>query len=491
MVTSFVAALLIAPPVTIEPNTLMKHVKFLASRELAGRMTLRPAMDKVADYFAAEFRRYGLEGREGGEGYIHLYDLSANLRATKNNMLSFNLAGGKTISLEVDKDFAPLVGSQTRIVRGNVVWVGYGSEADYEGAEVAEKVVMMFRGAQDGSTRTNSMKARLAKEKGAAGVLFIGSNGEGRADLPTYSRQQGVAESTDIVAAALHQKWFTELTGLDYAAARANKEKQTKSLGAIVRMVTETEANTGKAKNVIGYLPGTDPVLRNEFIIIGGHFDHLGFGEIGSRSGMDMIHYGADDNGSGAAGVLAAAEWFAKHRVNRRTIIFQGYSAEELGLRGSRAWVDSNKDKLPQVAGMLNMDMIGSVRFNQTFVYGLTSSNDWLPLFSKVKVDGLKLLLCPNARGDSDQASFVAASVPALFFHTGLTDEYHTEKDTWDRVNYPGAADVVEAVIQTALQLDASPKKMAFNPNVERGNRPTDRRPPTGPMESPLKPPTN
>jgi len=247
--------------------------------------------------------------------------------------------------------------------------------------------------------------------------------------------------------------------------------------------------NAGKAKNVIAYLPGTDPVLRNEFIVIGGHFDHLGYGEIGSRTGMDMIHPGADDNGSGAAGVLAAAEWFSKHRINRRTIIFQGYSGEELGLRGSRGWVDANKDKLPNIAGMLNMDMIGTVRFNQTFVYGLTSSNDWLPLFSNVKVDGLKLLLCPNARGDSDQASFVAASVPALFFHTVLTDEYHTEKDTWDRVNYPGAADVVEAVLQTALQLDASPKKMAFNPNVERGNRPTDRRPPTGPMESPLKPP--
>lgn len=136
---------------------------------------------------------------------------------------------------------------------------------------------------------------------------------------------------------------------------------------------------------------------------------------------------------------------------------------------------------------MINMDMIGTVRFDQTFVFGLSSAN-WLPLFGNVKVDNLRLLLYPHTRGDSDQASFIAKSVPALFFHTGLTDEYHTEKDTIDRVNFAGAAKVVEAVIQTAMQVDAMPNRLTWNASVERGNKPNDRQQPKGPMESPLKP---
>lgn len=489
MIATVLAAAFAINNVSIEPLVLEKHVKYFASEGLEGRMTLRPGMDLTADYIAKEFKRYGLEGREANGGYIHEYDLSAGYRATKNNMLVFNLPG-KELSLVQGRDFVPVVGSAMKLTRGNVVWVGYGNEDDYTDLDVNGKIVLMFRGGQDGRGRTNAMKARTAKEKGAIGVLFIGSLGKDRGEFPALTRVQGIADSLEMPCAAIHGRYFKEITGLDVEVAMANKERQSKPLNLLARMVSETEANTGKAKNVIGYLPGSDPTLRNEYIVIGGHFDHLGYGEIGSRTGSDAIHFGADDNGSGTAGVLAAAEWFAKNRGNRRTIIFQCYSGEELGLRGSRAWCDSNGNLLPSISAMLNMDMIGTVRFDQTFVYGLSSSNDWLPLFSNIKVDGLKLLLHPNTRGDSDQASFVARNIPVLFFHTGLTDEYHTEKDTSDRINYAGASKVVEAVIQTALAVDKLSAKLTWNPAVDRGNKASDRATPKGPLESPLKPPT-
>lgn len=490
MLTTLLAGIVtFTPNIAIAPGTIEKHVRFMASEELQGRMTLRPGMDKAAKYIADEFKKYGLEAREKDGSFVHTYDLSLGFKPSASNMLVFSIPGGKEMHLKLEEDFVPLVGSKMRLVRGPMVWLGYGNEADYEGIDVKDKVVLAFRGAQTGRGATNNMKARWAKEKGAVGIIFVGGTGQGAGELPAMTRSQGVNDSLEFPAAAVKAKFFSDLTGLDFEKARASTEKQSKPVNALVRMVAETEANTGKAVNVIGYLPGTDPTLRNEYIVIGGHFDHLGMGEVGSRTGSDMIHYGADDNASGTAGVLAAAEYWTKNRTNRRTIIFQCYSGEEFGLRGSNGWCADNAEILKNTSAMMNMDMIGTVRFDQTFVYGLTSSEDWLPLFSNVKVDNLRLLLCPNTRGDSDQASFISRNVPALFFHTGLTNEYHTEKDTIDRVNFPGAAKVVEAVIQTAMQVDAKAGKLTWNPKVERGNRPSDRNQPTGPMESPMKPP--
>lgn len=494
MFTSLIAASLVAlnasPSVSISPSALEPHVRILASPEYEGRMTMRRGNEMSAAYIADQFKRIGLEAREADGSYMQRFDLTVGFRMTKNNMAVLTTGDGKRLSLNAGVDFVPVVGSQTRLVSAPIVWVGYGNETDYEGANVEGKVVMMFRGAQDGRGRTNAQKARTASEKGAAGVIFIGPPAEGRAELPALSRGQGISDSTNIAAIALHQKYFKDLVGAEFANARKVEGNQTKELKAMVRMVGETEVNAGKTMNVIGYLPGNDPVLKNEYIIIGGHFDHLGFGETGSRTGNDGLHAGADDNASGTAGVIAAAEWFKKNGGNRRTIIFQAYTGEELGLLGSDAWAAANPEILKTTSAMLNMDMIGTVRFDQTFVFGLSSSTEWLPVFSNVKVDGLRLLLNPHTRGDSDQASFIRRNVPALFFHTGLTDEYHTEKDTVDKVNFAGAAKVVEAVIQTALQLDARAERLPWNPQVERGNRPNDRQLPKGPMESPLKPPT-
>jgi aminopeptidase YwaD len=489
LIASAVLAFSSAPGVSIQPGTIQKHVEFLASKELAGRMTLREGERKAAAYIAAEFKRLGLDAREKGGGYIHEYELSIGYRVTKNNMAVITGLDGTKLTLELERDFVPLVGSAVRIVNAPMVWVGYGNDEDYANVDVAGKVVLMFRGAQDGRGRTNAQKARTAKEKGAVGVVLIGPSTDGRAELPAVSRGQGMSDSTDIAGIAIHQKFFKQLVGSEFAEARKATGVQSKQLTSSIRFVAEAEVNKGMATNVIGYLPGKDPKLKNEYIIIGGHFDHLGLGETGSRTGTDMIHYGADDNGSGTAGVMAAAEWYAKNGGNRRTIIFQCYSGEELGLRGSNAWAGDHAELLKSVSVMLNMDMIGGVRFDQTFVFGLSSSTELLPVFSNVNVSGLRLLLYPHTRGDSDQGSFIRRNVPALFFHTGLTDVYHTEKDTVDLVNFPGAAKVVEAVIQTAQAIDALPNKLPWNPETQTGGRPNDRQLPTGPMESPLKPP--
>jgi hypothetical protein len=484
MLTTLVASLslgLSAP--SISPSTVKTHLDYLTSDELEGRMTLSKGSEMFAKYAAAEFKKYGLS--EGpNKGYFHYFETTANQRATPKNVASFESDSGKRWNLQLHKDFVPLVGSTNlKTVLGDVVYVGYGLDDedwnDWIGVDVSGKIVMMLRGVPEGRrTRANASKARIAADKGAIGVIFAGPSAPGRAPLPALTRGQGIPNSIESVAVAITAKAFEDMAGMTYAQATSVKGPSSKLLGLKARLITESEPNKGNATNIIGYLPGKDPVLKNEYIVIGAHYDHLGWAEAGSRTNVDMIHRGADDNGSGSAGVLAVAEYMAKQKNNRRTIIFQLYSGEELGLQGSRAWVRDNPDTVSKITGMLNMDMIGTVRHDDVYVFGTSTSLGWDLILDTVKVNGLNLVYRGHLRGDSDQASFGQRNVPALFFHTMLTDVYHTEKDTMEHVNVAGAALVCEAVVQTAMALDRQPK-LAWNSNANLRGRNDDRIIPT------------
>jgi aminopeptidase YwaD len=483
MITSLVATLtlgLYAP--AISPATVKSHLEYFASDELEGRMTLSKGEELAAQYAAAEFKKYGLD--EGpNKGYFHRFDVTVNQRATAKNVCTFEGADGRQHALKLSETFVPLLGSTNlKTVRGDVVFVGYGFDDedwnDYAGVDVSGKVVMMLRGAPEGKRfRANGAKARVAVEKGASGVILVAPA------LPPLARGHGIAGSLSSVAVAITDKQFEALTGLNAESARAAKAPASRLLGLQARLITETEPNAGKAINIVGYLPGNDPVLKNEFIIIGAHYDHLGWGDTGSRTGVSAIHYGADDNGSGSAGVLAVAEYLAKQKTNRRTIIFQLYSAEELGLLGSSAWAKDHPEIIAKTTAMLNMDMIGTVRFNDIYVFGTSTSNSWDKILDTVKVPGLNLVYRGHLRGDSDQASFGRRNVPALFFHSMLTDVYHTERDTLDRVNFKGAALVCEAVAATAMAVDKLPK-LEWNSKANLRGRSDDRVIPTGPGKS-------
>ncbi len=479
MLTSIVALVALAGPSVATEAQLKKSLEVIATPAFEGRLPLSPGIMKTTDYFAEGFRKAGL--KPGGENgtYFHYFDISVGQRPTKNNVLTITGKDGTMMPMTLNQDFRPLVGTAMRLVSGDLVYVGWGLNDedwdDYKGIDVTDKIVVALRGTPEGKRSSNRAKARVAKEHGAKGILFIGSLGAGRSDLPPYSSLQGITASTDIVGGAIAEKYFEKLMGMSIKDAKAAKGPASKVLPFSARMVLETEVNAGKDRNVIGILPGNDPVLKDEYIIIGGHHDHLGYGETGSRTGSDAVHTGADDNGSGSVGVLALAQYFAKTKGNRRTIIFQLYSAEELGLRGSDAWCKDNPAILEKTSAMLNMDMIGTVRRNNVYAYGTTSAMEWDALAKEIKVDGLNIVWRPNARGDSDQGSFVRRNVPIIFWHTGLTNDYHTETDTVDKVNFAGMVKVLEAVVATARLVDKQDKKLTFNPNVERGNRPEDR----------------
>ncbi|MEM9347040.1 MAG: M28 family peptidase [Planctomycetota bacterium] len=244
---------------------------------------------------------------------------------------------------------------------------------------------------------------------------------------------------------------------------------------------TEGEAITTSVQNVGALLPGKGD-LADEVIVIGAHYDHIGYGHFGSRD-PDMkghLHPGADDNASGTAGVLLLAEHFAVQDwpddVPRRTIFFTGFAAEERGLIGSRFMVRNPNQWAfdgEQVSGMINLDMIGRLRNDELYIFTDATGKQWRPwILDGNESVGLNLKLDIRAPGGSDHIVFISAGIPAVFFNTWLHDDYHTPRDTADKINGEGGARVVQLVAKLTETAIKSPEQITFVEPPPRQPRP-------------------
>jgi hypothetical protein len=221
---------------------------------------------------------------------------------------------------------------------------------------------------------------------------------------------------------------------------------------------TDAKRLKKEIKNVIAYLPGNDPALSKEFIVIGAHYDHLGLGERNSLAPKEIghIHHGADDNASGTAGVLELAKAFVQSRARlQRSLVFITFAGEELGLLGSSYYTKTPLFPLDKTIAMLNMDMIGRPRQNKLHVGGIGTSPrfaEMLSLLSK-QVD-LSLDFSQSGYGSSDHTPFNIKGIPVLFFFSGLHSDYHKPSDTWDKIDAASAQKVLQLVYLAALELD-------------------------------------
>lgn len=218
--------------------------------------------------------------------------------------------------------------------------------------------------------------------------------------------------------------------------------------------------------NVLGMLEGSDPVLKNEVIVIGGHYDHVGWGEYGSlhRGDEKGIHNGADDNASGTAGVIEIARVFSQSPEKpKRSILFMLFAGEEAGLLGSNYFTKSKTFEDLDVVAMLNLDMIGMLRDDKFSVNGTGTSPIWEDLFNSLNESyNFNLSFSRAGMGPSDHAMFYVQEVPAVHFFTGLHDHYHRPTDTHDRLNYEGLAKVTQFVFEVAESLANAPERPAF-----------------------------
>ena len=277
--------------------------------------------------------------------------------------------------------------------------------------------------------------------------------------------------------------------------------------GLKLSISTDVVRHPVPAYNVAGILDGSDPVLKNEVIVIGAHYDHLGRGGEGSLAPREgEIHHGADDNASGVAGVLELARIFSSQYPRpRRTLVFIAFSGEEEGLIGSSFYVNNPILPLARTVAMINMDMVGRLKNNNLIVGGVGTAQEWRSAIeagnlmqgttitagtptkettdtSRGTQGGVPLVVSANGRtivssdatknfvltlnedgyGPSDHSSFYAKQLPVLFFWTGTHDDYHKPTDTADKINYQGEAEILKFVAHIIQGADQSDKRPTF-----------------------------
>ena len=455
-----VAPVAAAAPPTPPAPWLLDQVKTLAAPELEGRASGTPGAERAAHHIAAELQRLGL--RPGGDDgtWLQTFAIPTGMRLGDVNTLSLVAPTPRTLALS--HDFVPLPVSAEGRQDAGLVFAGYGITApdlawdDYAGLDVRGRIVLVLeheprRADPAGPFRRpdayyygqRSHKIINAREHGAAGVLLVVG-----AALPALA---GHAQSAGILAAAVTPAVADTLltpAGVSLVAATAAIDtgpapKSFAVPGSRVALQVSLVRERGRTANVVGILPGRDARLRDEAVVIGAHYDHLGRGGEGSLApdAAGTIHPGADDNASGVAALLGMARAFAEAGGAPRTLVFVAFAGEEMGLLGSTHYVRRPAHPLARTALMLNLDMVGRLRQRTLYVGGVDSATGLRDLVT-AQAGGLTLSLRGDPFGPSDHAAFYATGRPVLFLFTGAHADYHRPSDTWDRIDAAGLAEV-------------------------------------------------
>lgn len=469
----------------ITTKELSEEIHFLASDSLKGRKPGMPEEDVAAKYIRDKFSAAGLE-LMGNKGFQE-FELVADVKAGTHNTLTYN-----GTSALFDTDFTPLSFSASAGLSAKAVFAGYGFDInldtlkwnDYAGIDAKGKWVLVLRGDPEMEKQSSAFiafeqersKVLTAKDKGAAGVIFISpAELEATDKLMTLQFDKTAADAGIPVFHITRSLADRMLSFSGYSIGQIEKLiKQDKKpvsfdMSITINGTSDVVPQKVTTRNVIGLLRGTDPNLATEYVIIGGHYDHLGFGgpSSGSRTPDTLaIHYGADDNASGTVGVMELAEKFASQRKSlKRSIVFVAFAAEEMGLLGSREFTRQPLIDLKKISAMINLDMIG--RLNpETKSITIGGSG------TSVQSDSLILVLAanrsfeirrsPEGYGPSDHASFYSENIPVFFFTTGAHEDYHTPADVADKINYQGEKDILDYVFDLAKAIEGMSTMLSF-----------------------------
>lgn len=484
----------------ITETELKSSLGYLASDSLKGRMTGSEGIRQAANFLAERYKEMGLHPMGDSGGYFRYYEFIAGAEPDSVSFLSVN---GKRLTYGNEFTFKGFTGSAD-LKDAEVVFAGFGVRSDslkyddYADIDVSGKVVVVIRYNPDGDnphsvynpTSSFRAKAKLAKEKGAAAILFVNSKEEEPDDLlPKLEYDRGGTQALpaiqvkrSVVDGWLKSAGLQSLTELEKDIQA--KKRQNSKLIESVKLSLHTGLHLIKkpAYNVVGYFPGADAKLKDEIVVIGAHYDHWGMGGSGSlyRGEEPQIHNGADDNASGTAGIVELAQsLLGKKNPPKRSLIVAAFSGEELGLLGSSALVNQFPVPIEQVVAMFNFDMIGRLdSVSQLVIYGMGTSSSFKTLADSLnKPYKFNLSFKDEGYGPSDHSSFYSKNIPVMFFHTGLHSDYHRPSDDADKINYPGtkkvldyASEIVGTVINQQVKPDfikvksqSAGRSMAFN----------------------------
>lgn len=483
-----------APRAEITPDAYLADVRFLADDRLEGRMTGSPGCDEAARFISERFRSIGLQPGGDAGSFLQHFDAVSGRRVEATTSAK---VGGR--ELVRGRDFAVVDGSGTASGSGELLFLGYGIESapanrhDYAGHDVAGKMVVALMGGPGRASGSGDFvdtkpggeavkarrKAAAAFHAKAAGLILVNhpaevaKGEEGFEKWPDSFDEIGDGLSFPAIhVTATIGRELLKGGGLDLDAAIARLdagEAMAQELGqATATLKIDTAPIHRPAANVVGILKG-DGSHGDDHLIVGAHYDHLGWGSGASLArGVHAIHNGADDNASGTAAVLAIAKSEATRRDRSpRTVVFVCFSGEELGLLGSKHYAEHPVLPLAKCMAMLNLDMVGRSRKDYCAIGAIGSAAVFKGLAEKEN-DALHLglKLDPSdggmAMGSSDHQSFLDAKVPSLFFFSGLHEDYHKPTDKADKINSDGAVRIAKLCDAILEDLESVKEKPAF-----------------------------
>src|SRR5579872_7452832 len=492
LVLAFCALRVGADANSADPNRYIADVKALASPAMEGRGAGTKGIERAADLIEQRYKTLGLQPA-GSKSYFQPFTVITGAKLKDGNRLE--VADGKSKeTLKLNQDFVPFSFSASAAAAGPVVFAGYGATApefgydDYAHLDVKDKIVLLLRyepsgfaakSGNAGFTQHSQLitKAINARNHGAKAVILVnGKLTDGEEDQLTKFGSVNGPENVGTVIVQLKNDaanvWFTDVgKSLADIQNQINSSSSSASFAFPATIQVSLGVNIEKTRatvnNVLAYLPGK----TDEYIIIGAHYDHLGYGNVDSLapSQIGKIHPGADDNASGTAGVLELARLLAPRRGQlQRGILFADFAGEELGLLGSAEWVKEPTLPLDKAVAMINMDMIGRIKDDKVFIGGTGTGATFKELLDGEK-DKFPFHFEYSASGyaASDHTSFVGRKIPVLFFFSGLHSDYHKPSDTWDKIDAQGAAELLDMVSKLAVELASTPERPVFEAVAE------------------------
>jgi hypothetical protein len=490
-------ALFGATPIAAQTTTASPtrpHVAALAGERQEGRLTGSNGERLAAEYLVGQLKKIGARPLPSQKDYRLPFEFTAGARDGGSHLSVSSIISG-THTVWSGGVVRALSFSDNGSVTGGVVFAGYGIVVpdsqdfgydSYATLDVKDKIVVVLRYfPEDADAKTKGIlarysgerfKAMAARQHGAKALLFVtGPRSPNAGELIPMAFDTALAGS-GIVAASINGETAGALmrptgktleevqrsfdSGNPHAAGFAIPDLTVSISTTVVR-----EKRTGY--NIAGYLPasGGQPAAK-PWIALGAHYDHLGHGENGnSLAGSDQrgrVHYGADDNASGSAAVLAVGERFAS-QTRRRNVLLAFWSGEELGLIGSGAFVNAPPIAVDQVAAYFNFDMVGRMQDNKLTVQAAGSSPVWARIIEQANVAaGFDLVLQQDPYQPTDVASFNGAGVPCLNFFTGTHADYHKPSDTADKIQYEDLDRIVAFAAQVAKRVGDTDEPPAF-----------------------------
>ena len=423
-------------------TNLQAHISYLSDDKLEGRRAGSNGEKLAAEYISQQFKKAGLQPLGDNNSWFQTFDIYDGKQV---NPASHVIINGN--DLKVNTDYFPLSFSANQSTEAAVSMALSESGVPWF-TDLKEMLEENKDNPHFDLTRSLVTKAETAAAKGASALILFNSS-----DIPDNLQFNGKDRLATVKIPVVY---------LTSDAAKKYLADETANMDIKLKIDIGNKIRTGT--NVVGYVDNKAPTT----VILGAHYDHLGYGEDGislQQKNEQLIHNGADDNASGTAALIELASQLKASKSKNNNYLLIAFSGEEVGLNGSKYFTDHPPIDLKAVNYMVNMDMVG--RLNESTksltVGGIGTSPAWSQIFKVVdKKKPFNVKFDSSGVGPSDHTSFYRKDIPVLFFFTGLHTDYHKPTDDFDKINYTGEFQILKYII-SIIETSGTKGRLAFS----------------------------